>query len=118
MQTGENEHGLRTVLDMTRMISLVILGLHFYYYCYGAFAQWHLRASISDCIMANISHTGLFSNPYKSKLIALGFLAISLLGSKGRKNEKQDFKSAFAYIISGLLVYFISNLILLLHGRM
>jgi hypothetical protein len=116
MQTGENEHGLRAVLDMTRMISLVILGLHFYYYCYGAFKLWHLTASISDGILINVERTGLFSNPNKSKLIALGFLAVSLLGSKGRKDEKQDFKSALAYIICGLLTYFISYLVMLIHA--
>ena len=43
MHTGENEQGLRKILDMTRLISLVLLGLHFYYYCYGAFVQWELQ---------------------------------------------------------------------------
>ena len=42
MQTGENEQGLRKILDMTRLISIVILVLHFYYYCYAAFEHWHL----------------------------------------------------------------------------
>lgn len=87
MQTGENEQGLRKILDMTRMISLVILGLHFYYFCYGAFRQWHLTARIPERILLNVTHTGLFSNYYKSKLIALGFLAVSLLGSKGRRRK-------------------------------
>ena len=117
MQTGENEQGLRKVLDMTRMISMVVLGLHFYYYCYEAFRIWHLTAHLGDSIMANISKTGLFSNFYKSKLIALGFLAVSLLGSKGRKDEKQNYKTAFAYILTGLLTYFISYLILVLKAQ-
>ncbi len=117
MQTGENEQALRQILDMTRLISIVVLGLHFYYFCYGAFEQWHLTAHLSDNLMANINHTGLFSNLYKSKLIALGFLAISLLGSRGRKDEKQTFKTAFAYILTGLLTYFISSLILLLKAQ-
>ena len=30
MTTGENEQGLRKILDMTRVISIVLLGLHFY----------------------------------------------------------------------------------------
>jgi hypothetical protein len=35
----------------------------------------------------------------KSKLIALGFLVISLIGSKGKKDEKlSNFKTAFAYM--------------------
>lgn len=114
MQTGENEQALRKILDMTRLISMVVLGLHFYYCCYGAFKIWHLTAPLSDNLMRNIGNTGLFSNFYKSKLIALGFLAISLLGSKGRKDEKQNFKTAFAYMLTGLLVYFISYLVLLL----
>lgn len=39
MNTGENEQGLRKIIDMTRMISIVILLLHFYNYCYNAFAE-------------------------------------------------------------------------------
>jgi len=37
INTGENEQGLQKVLDMTRLISIVMLVLHFYYYCYNAF---------------------------------------------------------------------------------
>jgi hypothetical protein len=99
MQTGENEHALRKILDMTRLISIVILALHFYYYCYGAFRLWRLTAVISDRIMGNIQRSGLFNSFHNSKFIALGFLVISLLGAKGRKDEKLNYKTAFAYII-------------------
>lgn len=64
--------------------------------------------------MKNIQRTGLFSSFVKSKLIALGFLAISLVGARGKKDEKLGYKAAFAYIISGLFVFFISYLTLLL----
>lgn len=112
MQTGENEQALRKIMEMTRFISLTILGLHFYYYCYAAFVQWHLVAHLSDNLLTNIRSTGLFGSFNKSKLIALGCLVISLLGSKGRKDEKQNFKTAFAYMLSGLLAYFASYFIL------
>ena len=108
MQTGENEQALRKILDMTRLISIVILVIHFYYFCYGAFHQWGLSTPFTDRILANIYKTGLLSNFNKSKLISLGFLAISLLGAKGKKDEKLSYKTAFAYIITGLLLYFIS----------
>src|SRR5690606_34928327 len=39
-------------------------------------------------------------------------LMISLLGIKGKKAEKMNFKTAFAYIFSGLVLYFLSCLIL------
>jgi len=113
MQTGENEQAMRKILDMTRLISIVILVIHFYYYCFSAFHEWGLTSEFSDQILGNIYRTGLFGNFHKSKLIALGFLLISLLGAKGRKDENLNHKTAFAYIITGLLIYFTSYLALL-----
>jgi YWFCY protein len=37
MQTGEDEKSLRKIMDMTRMMGIVVLLLHNYYYCYAAF---------------------------------------------------------------------------------
>lgn len=113
MQTGENEQTMRKILDMTRLISILILVIHFYYYCYTAFQEWGLSSALSDRLLCNIYRTGLFGNFHKSKFIALGFLFISLLGARGRKNEKLNHKTAFAYIITGLLIYFTSYLALL-----
>src|SRR5574338_275330 len=108
VQTGENEQALRKILDMTRLISIVILVIHFYYYCYAAFQEWGLSSAFSDRILANIYRTGLFSSFVKSKMIALGFLIISLLEARGRKDEKLNYKTAFAYLITGLMLYFAS----------
>ncbi len=110
MHTGENEQALRKILDMTRLISITILIIHFYYYCYSTFELRGWSSTFSNRILSNIYKTGLFSNFHKSKLIALGFLGISLLGAKGKKDEKLNYKTAFAYLITGLLVYFISYL--------
>jgi hypothetical protein len=114
MHTGENEQGLRKILDLTRLISIVLLGIHFYYYCYVAFQTWQLTAPITDRILANIQNTGLFDNFHKSKLIALGFLSISLLGAKGRKDKKLNYNTASSYIITGLLIFFLSYPLLLI----
>ena len=114
MHTGENEQGLRKILDMTRMISILLLGLHFYYYCYRAFEAVGLTAELSDRLLINIKNTWLFSSFNKSKLFSLAFLVISLLGAKGRKNEKLNRKTAFAYLITGLLLYFLSGFIMLI----
>jgi len=112
MNTGENEQGLRKIIDMTRLISIVLLALHFYYYCYGAFVKWQLTATISDRLLTNIRNTGLFNNFNVSKLISLAFLTISLFGARGKKDEKLNHKTAFAYIITGLAIFFCSFLIL------
>jgi len=112
MQTGENEQGLRKILDMTRMISIFILLLHFYYYCYAAFDAWHFTAKLSNRILANIANTGLFNTFHTAKFIALGCLAISLIGARGRKDEKLTYRSAMHYLWIGLLIYFGSYFIL------
>ncbi|MNK11869.1 Type IV secretory system Conjugative DNA transfer [compost metagenome] len=112
MSTGENEQAMRKILDMTRLIALTILAIHFYYYCYAAFHLWQLSTSFTDDLLGNIRDTGLFSTFYKSKLLALLFLAISLLGAKGKKDDKLVFKTAFAYLFTGLILFFISYLFL------
>jgi hypothetical protein len=111
MHTGENEQGLRKILDLTRMISIAVLLIHFYYYCYSAFQLWEIRSDITDRLLQNIYRTGLFSSFQKSKLIALVVLIISLFGARGRKNEKLGFKTAAIHISIGLILYFASYLI-------
>ena len=58
MQTGENDESLRKVIDLTRFISVAMLTLHFYYYCYTAFEQWNFTLSFTDPLLNNIRKTG------------------------------------------------------------
>ncbi len=113
MHTGENEQALRKILDMTRLISLLVLAGHFYYYGYAAFAAWGLTAPLADRLLTRLLATGLFASFHHSKLLALAFLAISLLGVKGRKDEKLRPATGLACLFSGLLLYFCSFLFLL-----
>src|SRR3954466_5405085 len=106
MNTGENEQGLRKVIDLTRMISIMLLLLHCYFYCYAAFKQWNFTAPIADSILRNLAQTGLFTSFQKSKWIAAGFLFLSLVGVKGRKSEKMSYKKAFICFITGVIIYF------------
>lgn len=108
--TGENEQGLRKIVDLTRFASIFILLLHFYYYCYVAFEQREITSTITDRLMKNISNTGLFQNQLTSKFMALGLLVISLFGAQGKKDEKINWRSITAYLLIGLLLYFSSQL--------
>lgn len=114
--TGENEAGLRKILDFTRLAAIFILLLHCYFYCYGAFKQWGLTSSWGDQFLQNLIRTGLYSTVLKSKLMALGLLGISLLGARGKKSEHINPRSILTYLILGLGLYFSSNLILDLRG--
>jgi len=117
MQTGENDQALRKILDMTRLISVVVLLLHFYKECYGAFVSWHLVSGITDRLLDNVVKTGLFNSFLKPKLVALVFLAIALMGVKAKKDEKQTVKTALVYLLAGLVFFLVSYFILLVKGK-
>src|SRR5689334_19163544 len=114
MQTGENEQGLRKIMDLTRIISIAILLLHYYYECYELFVHWGFRSVITDNLLKNVVRTGLFQPFYKAKLISLLFLFISLLGARGRKDERLTIKRAGWYTGTGLLFYFGSGWMLMI----
>ncbi|RKR83320.1 type IV secretory system conjugative DNA transfer VirD4/TraG family protein [Mucilaginibacter gracilis] len=105
MQTGEDTNGLRKIIDLTRGISIAILCLHFYITCYQVFAGWHWTANITDHLISNIARTGLFGGLWKAKWAALLLLAVSLIGSKGKKDEHIRRDTIAMYIGAGLLFY-------------
>lgn len=112
MNTGENAEALRKIIDLTRKCSIILLCLHFYVYCYRAFEVWHLTQPIVQRILLNLGNTRLFNHFYISKAAALLFLAISLIGAKGKKDEKQKLPIAIRCLIGGLLVYWSSRWLL------
>ncbi|SFU20108.1 Type IV secretory system Conjugative DNA transfer [Algoriphagus locisalis] len=105
MQTGENTEGLRKIIDLTRKASIGMLGLHCYYYCYHSFDQWGLTHPISERLLVNIQDTGLFNEFYLSKVFALGLLLISLIGAKGKKDDKLRMVQIGLPLINGLVLY-------------
>ncbi|HQW16235.1 MAG TPA: YWFCY domain-containing protein [Niabella sp.] len=114
MKTNENEMGLKKIMDMTRLISVAILLLHFYDSCYSFFRLLGWTHTISDQALNNIHKTGLFNEFHKSKLLALVFLILSLLGVKAKKAEAFNYRLCTAYIVTGLLLYFISAFIFMM----
>jgi hypothetical protein len=116
MNTGEDTQGLRKIIDLTRFVSLFILTVHFYLTCYMAFVEWGWVTAFTNRIIGNIAKTGLFQGWLRPKLAALLFLSISLLGANGKKDEKINKQGIAAYLLCGLLTYFISILVLYLHA--
>jgi hypothetical protein len=106
MQTGENEQGLRKMLDLTRGLSIVFLLLHFYWYGSKAFEAWNMTFMITDRMMNNIARTGLFVHFHSSKLISLALLLISLLGVSGKKEEKLNYAPGIIFTCTGLTLFF------------
>lgn len=106
MNTGEDIQGLRKIVDFTRLLSIFILVIHFYIACYQAFATWQWTAETTDRIVGNIARTGLFEGLFRAKLAALLLLVVSLVGVKGKKDEKVELRPIVTYILFGAGLYF------------
>ena len=106
--TGENEMGLQKITGLIRNASIIIMLIHFYNYCYDAFASWRLEWSITNRFLLIISKTGLFIG-YNARLVVLGLLLLSLIGSTGRKDEKLKWRPIVFYTLLGLFLFLFSN---------
>ncbi|MES2425313.1 MAG: conjugal transfer protein MobC [Bacteroidota bacterium] len=109
MQTGENEQALRKIIDFTRLLSIAILTIHFYLMCYAVFRQFHLTHKIIDHLLLPLSKMAIFKTVPAAKLSALALLIISLIGSKGKKDEKIRSQTVITYCLIGLLIYYFSS---------
>lgn len=105
MNTGEDAQGLRKIIDFTRLISLVILVIHFYSSCYQLFLKLGVTADLTNQLVKNILSTGLFNGLWYAKWAALIFLIISLIGTKGKKEEKISVTTIIILMCFGLMMY-------------
>ncbi len=111
MPTGENEQALRKIIDFTRLLSICVLVIHFYLSCFDAFQNRRLTWPVLNQVMGHIAKLSVFSSIIAAKLTALLLLAVSLIGSKGKKDESIKPKSILIYGLTGLGLYWGSNLI-------
>src|ERR1700743_681330 len=110
MQTGENEQALRKIIDFTRFLGILVLILHFYFSCYGAFSELHFTYPIVNSVLINIYKLSIFKSILIVKSVALAFLMVSLIGTKGKKAENIKFTTALTYSILGLMLYYLSGI--------
>ena len=109
--SGDSEMGLQRIMDFTRLGSVMVLLLHLYYFCYDAVRIWGLSSGIGDRLLLSIESTGLF-NENNAKLLALALLAVSLYGSRGRKDENIKVNAVLLILVTGLFLYFLSGFLL------
>ncbi|MDO3627535.1 conjugal transfer protein MobC [Mucilaginibacter sp. BT774] len=114
MQTGENEQALRKIIDFTRLLSITLLVIHCYLCCYPAFRELKLTHKVLDHLLLPLAKMAVFKTVFIAKLSALLLLVVSLIGSRGKRDEKIRPKTILTYCMTGLVVYFISGLFLAL----
>jgi hypothetical protein len=109
MQTGENEQALRKIIDFTRLLSITILIIHCYLACYGAFEDLKLTHRITDQVLLPLARMPIFKTILIAKISTLLLLIVSLMGSKGKRDEKIRPETIVTYSVTGLLIYFLSG---------
>lgn len=111
MQTGENEQALRKIIDFTRFLGILVLILHFYFSCYGAFKAMHFTYPVVDRVLVNIYKLPIFKNTLIAKSVAIALLIISLIGTKGKKAENIKLSTAVSYTLLGVILYYTSGVL-------
>ena len=78
MQQEDDLRGLAKVMEFMRAISILLVIIHIYWYCYPSIQEWKINISVVDKILLNFNRTtGLFSAIIWTKLLTLVFLALS-----------------------------------------
>ena len=100
---------LAKIMDFLRAVSILLVVMHLYWYCYGAILAWEVNVGVVDRILMNFDRTaGLFRSMLYTKLFALVLLALSCLGTKGVKNERMTWTRIWAVLGAGLVLFFLN----------
>ncbi|MBZ4036724.1 YWFCY domain-containing protein [Flavobacterium sp. 17A] len=109
MQGEDDLRGLAKIMAFMRAVSIILVLMHLYWFCYGFFIERGWTLEIINKILGNFQRTaGLFSHTIFTKLFALVLLALSCLGSKGVKNEKITWSKIYLALAIGIILFFLN----------
>ena len=110
MQGEDDLRGLAKIMAFMRAVSILIVLMHFYWFCYGFFLEKGWTLEIVNKILRNFeSKTSLFSHMRYTKMFALLLLALSCLGTKGVKNEKITWSKIYMTLGIGFVLFFLNT---------
>lgn len=109
MQQEDDLRALSKIMEFGRAVSLFLLVVHVYVYCYPSITAWHLSLEVIDRILVNFNDTtGIFNCILWSKLLAVLLLAVSCLGTHGVKGEKITWPKIYAALVAGCALFFLN----------
>ena len=108
-QQEDDLRALAKIMDFLRAVSIILVVIHLYWYCYEAVRLWGIDIGVMDRVLMNFDRTaGLFHHILYTKFFALLLLALSCLGTKGVKEEKITWRRIWAVLAAGLLLFFLN----------
>ena len=106
---------LAKIMDFLRAVSIILVVMNVYWYCYEAVRLWGVDIGVVDRILMNFNRTArLFHSILYTKLFAVILLALSCLGTKGVKGEKITWERIWAVLAAGFVLFFLNWWILAL----
>jgi len=113
MQGEDDLRGLAKIMAFMRAVSILIVLMHFYWFCYGFFLERSWTLELVNKILKNFERTAsLFSHTLYTKIFALLLLALSCLGTKGVKNEKITWTKIYVALGIGFMLFFLNTSLL------
>ena len=108
-QQEDDLRALAKIMDFLRAVSILMVVIHLYWYCYEAVRLWGIDIGVVDRVLMNFDRTaGLFRSILYTKLFALVLLALSCLGTKGVKEEKITWARIWTVLAAGLVLFFLN----------
>lgn len=113
MQGEDDLRGLAKIMAFMRAVSILLVLMHLYWFCYGFFLKRGWTLEVINKILSNFDRTaGLFSHTLYTKVFALVLLALSCLGTKGVKNEKITWTKIYVALGVGFVLFFLNTSLL------
>ena len=114
-QQEDDLRALAKIMDFLRAVSIILVVIHIYWYCYEAIQLWGINIGVVDRMLMNFQRTaGLFGSIIYTKIFALVLLALSCLGTTGVKEEKITWKKIWTVLSVGFILFFLNWRILAL----
>ena len=115
MSQEDDLRALAKIMDFLRAVSIILVVMNVYWYCYSAIRLWGVDIGVVDRILMNFNRTaGLFHSILYTKLFAVLLLALSCLGTKGVKGEKITWSRIWTALAIGSVLFFLNWWILAL----
>ncbi|WP_163399435.1 conjugal transfer protein MobC [Flavobacterium fluviatile] len=118
MQGEDDLRGLAKIMAFMRAVSILIVLMHLYWYCYGFFLERGWAIETINTILGSFDRkAGLFAATLYTKIFAVLLLALSCLGTKGVKNEKITWPKIYSAFGIGFVLFFLNTPLLRLPNQ-
>ena len=108
-QQEDDLRALAKIMDFLRAVSIILVVMNVYWFCYEAIRMWGVNIGVVDKILLNFDRTaGLFHSILYTKLFSVLLLALSCLGTKGVKGEKITWGRIWTAFAVGFVLFFLN----------